>query len=82
MKLQRTTDRAVYWFYKLLELAVVICMVAMIFMVFGNAVMRYAFNSGFSVSDEMSRYCFIWLTYAGALVAMHEGEGPRRLTCG
>ena len=73
MTLQKTIDRTVHWVFKLLELVVVICMVAMIFMVFGNVVMRYAFNSGFSVSDEMSRYCFIWLTYAGAMVAMHEG---------
>ncbi|MCC9041067.1 TRAP transporter small permease subunit, partial [Neisseria gonorrhoeae] len=35
--------------------------------------LRYAFNSGISVSDEMSRYFFIWLTYIGAMLAMHEG---------
>lgn len=73
MNLQMTIDRSVYWFYKLLELLVVVCMVAMVFMVFGNVVLRYAFNSGISVSDEMSRYFFIWLTYLGALLAMHEG---------
>lgn len=60
-------------FFKLLELLVVICMVAMVIMVFGNVVLRYAFNSGISISDEMSRYCFIWLTYIGAMVAMREG---------
>lgn len=59
-------------FFKLLELLVVICMVAMVFMVFGNVVLRYGFNSGISISDEMSRYCFIWLTYIGAMVAMRE----------
>jgi TRAP-type C4-dicarboxylate transport system permease small subunit len=48
-------------------------MVAMVIMVFGNVVLRYAFNSGISISDEMSRYCFIWLTYIGAMVAMREG---------
>jgi TRAP-type C4-dicarboxylate transport system permease small subunit len=48
-------------------------MVAMVVMVFGNVVLRYGFNSGISVSDEMSRYCFIWLTYVGAMVAMREG---------
>ncbi len=60
-------------FFKLLEFLVVACMVAMVIMVFGNVVLRYAFNSGITVSDEMSRYCFIWLTYLGAMVAMHEG---------
>ena len=60
-------------FFKLLEFLVVACMVAMVIMVFGNVVLRYGFNSGISVSDEMSRYCFIWLTYIGAMIAMREG---------
>jgi TRAP-type transport system small permease protein len=60
-------------FFKLLELLVVLCLVAMVCMVFGNVVLRYAFNSGILVSEELSRYCFIWLTYLGAMVAMREG---------
>ena len=60
-------------FFKLLEFLVVVCLVAMVVMVFGNVVLRYGFNSGISISDEMSRYCFIWLTYLGAMVAMREG---------
>jgi TRAP-type transport system small permease protein len=60
-------------FFKLLEHAVVLCLFAMVVMVFGNVVMRYVFNSGIQVSEEMSRYCFIWLTYLGAMVAMREG---------
>jgi TRAP-type C4-dicarboxylate transport system permease small subunit len=70
---QQAVDRSIYWFYKFLELLVVVCMVAMVIMVFGNVILRYAFNSGISVSDEMSRYFFIWLTYIGAMLAMHEG---------
>jgi TRAP-type transport system small permease protein len=70
---QKAVDTSIYWFYKLLELLVVVCMVSMVIMVFGNVVLRYAFNSGISVSDEMSRYFFIWLTYIGAMLAMHEG---------
>ena len=60
-------------FFRLLEFLIVACLVAMVVMVFGNVVLRYAFNSGITVSDEMSRYCFIWLTYIGAMVAMREG---------
>lgn len=60
-------------FFKALELLIVGFMVAMVVMVFGNVVLRYGFNSGITVSDEMSRYCFIWLTYVGAMVAMREG---------
>ena len=59
--------------FKLLELIVVVCLAAMVVMVFGNVVMRYAFNSGILISEEMSRYCFIWLTYIGAMIAMREG---------
>ena len=59
-------------FFKFLEFLVVVCLVAMVVMVFGNVVLRYGFNSGISISDEMSRYCFIWLTYIGAMVAMRD----------
>ncbi len=58
--------------FKLMEIFIVLCMVAMVVMVFGNVVLRYGFNSGIDISDEMSRYCFIWLTYVGAMVAMRE----------
>ncbi len=63
----------IHGFFKLLELLIVLAMVAMVVMVFGNVVLRYGFNSGITISDEMSRYCFIWLTYIGAMVAMREG---------
>jgi TRAP-type transport system small permease protein len=65
-------QKAIDLFFKLLELLVVVALVAMVIMVFGNVVLRYAFNSGILVSEEMSRYCFIWLTYIGAMIAMRE----------
>jgi TRAP-type transport system small permease protein len=71
--LQNSVERTINWFFKFLELLIVVAMVAMVVMVFGNVVLRYGFNSGITVSDEMSRYCFIWLTYIGAMVAMREG---------
>lgn len=60
------------WYFRALELLIVVAMVAMVFMVFGNVVLRYGFNSGIDISEEMSRYCFIWLTYIGAMVAMRD----------
>lgn len=66
-------QKSIDLFFKLLELLIVVAMVAMVIMVFGNVVLRYGFNSGIDISDEMSRYCFIWLTYIGAMVAMREG---------
>lgn len=65
-------QKSAHFFFKLLELLIVVCMVAMVIMVFGNVVLRYGFNTGIDVSDEMSRYCFVWLTYIGAMVAMRE----------
>ncbi len=65
-------QRLIDLFFKLLELLVVMALVAMVVMVFGNVVLRYGFNSGITISDEMSRYCFIWLTYIGAMIAMRE----------
>jgi TRAP-type C4-dicarboxylate transport system permease small subunit len=67
-------QKAIALFFKLLEFLVVAALVAMVIMVFGNVVLRYAFNSGILVSEEMSRYCFIWLTYIGAMIAMRERE--------
>ena len=66
-------QRLIDLFFKFLELLVVLCLFAMVVMVFGNVIMRYAFNSGIQVSEEMSRYAFIWLTYLGAMIAMREG---------
>jgi TRAP-type C4-dicarboxylate transport system permease small subunit len=44
----------------------------MVVLVFGNVVLRYAFNSGIAVSEEVSRWLFVWLTFLGAVVALHE----------
>ena len=70
--MQKTIDSTIHWFFKGLEFLIVLCLLAMVIMVFGNVVLRYGFNSGITISDEMSRYCFIWLTYIGAMVAMRE----------
>jgi TRAP-type C4-dicarboxylate transport system permease small subunit len=42
----------------------------MVVLVFGNVVLRYAFNSGFTISEELSRWLFVWLTFLGAVVAV------------
>ena len=61
------------WPFTVLKTFAACCLIAMIVMVFGNVVLRYAFNSGITISDEMSRYCFVWLTYIGAMVAIFRG---------
>lgn len=47
-------------------------LLAMVIMVFGNVVLRYVFNSGITVSEELSRWAFVWLTFLGAIVALKE----------
>jgi TRAP-type transport system small permease protein len=44
----------------------------MVVLVFGNVVLRYAFNSGIVFSEEVSRFVFMWLTLIGALVVMKD----------
>lgn len=59
-------------FYKFLGLVMVLLLAAMVFMVFGNVMLRYGFNSGILVSEELSRFCFVWLTFVGAVLTFHE----------
>jgi TRAP-type C4-dicarboxylate transport system permease small subunit len=44
----------------------------MVVLVFTNVVLRYALNSGVAVSEELSRWLFVWLTFLGGIVALHE----------
>lgn len=45
----------------------------MILMVFGNVVLRYGFDSGIMVSEEVSRMIFVWLTFGGAFLVAKDG---------
>lgn len=57
---------------RLLAWLMVISLVLMVVMVFGNVVMRYAFNSGLTLSEELSRWLFVWMTFLGAVVALND----------
>jgi TRAP-type transport system small permease protein len=59
--------------FKAVEFVLAGLLLGMVVMVFGNVVLRYAFNSGITVSEELSRFFFVWLTFIGAIVAMHDG---------
>jgi TRAP-type transport system small permease protein len=65
-------DKAAAAYCKLLESLLVALMAAMVVMVFGNVVLRYGFNSGITVSEELSRWAFVWMTFLGAIVAIKE----------
>ena len=43
-------------------------------MVFINVVLRYGFGTGIAATEELSRLLFVWMVFAGALVAYPAGE--------
>jgi TRAP-type C4-dicarboxylate transport system permease small subunit len=59
-------------YFHLLKIAITLCLAVMVVLVFGNVVLRYGFNLGITVSEEISRWLFVWLTFLGAIVAMRE----------
>ena len=57
---------------RFLEVLIALALAVMVVLVFGNVVLRYAFNSGITVSEEVSRWLFVWMTFLGAIVALKE----------
>ncbi len=55
---------------KLIGYVIAAMLALMVALVFGNVFMRYALNSGFTLSEELSRWLFVWLTFLGAVVAL------------
>jgi TRAP-type C4-dicarboxylate transport system permease small subunit len=51
---------------------IVVAMALMVVMVFSNVVLRYIFNSGITASEELARFCFLWLIFVGSVVVMRE----------
>lgn len=57
---------------KLLDALIALLLLGMVVLVFGNVLLRYGFNSGITVSEELSRWMFVWLCFLGAVVAVKE----------
>lgn len=55
-----------------LDALLALLMLGMVVLVFGNVVLRYGFNSGITVSEEVSRWLFIWMTFLGAIVLLKD----------
>lgn len=66
-------QRALDGLFKGIEALLAALLLGMVLMVFGNVVLRYVFNSGLVMSEELSRFFFVWLTFIGAIVAMRDG---------
>jgi len=63
-------DRYLRRYCRLLELIMAGCMTAMVVLVFGNVVLRYVFSTGLIISEELSRWLFVWLTFLGGVVGL------------
>ncbi|WP_457090697.1 TRAP transporter small permease [Microvirga sp. P5_D2] len=59
-------------FFRGLEGLMVLLLAGMVVMVFGNVVLRYLFDTGIDISEELSRIFFVWLTFIGAVVVGRE----------
>lgn len=65
-------DRVLRGYTRALDMLGGLFLAVMVVLVFGNVVLRYAFNSGLTMSAEVSRWLFVWLTFMGAVVALRE----------
>ena len=59
---------------KAIEYLIAAFMAGMVVLVFGNVTLRYGFNSGITLSEELSRWLFVWMTFLGAIVALRSHE--------
>jgi TRAP-type C4-dicarboxylate transport system permease small subunit len=56
-----------------IENLLILGLVGMVALVFGNVVMRYIFDSGIILAEEVARFVFVWLTFGGAFLVAREG---------
>ena len=64
--------RLVDGYFHVLRALIALCLLLMVVLVFGNVVLRYVFNTGITLSEELSRWLFVYLVFLGAIVAMRE----------
>jgi len=62
--------KLVHAWLRLLRVLIATCLALMVVLVFGNVVLRYVFNTGLTLSEELSRWLFVW--FMGAIIALRE----------
>lgn len=72
MRLANRADWALQKICSGIEALIAFGLGLMVLLVFSNVVLRYGFNSGIMLSEEVSRWLFIWCTLLGAVVALRE----------
>lgn len=66
--------RILDYYCRALKVCAVGLLAIMVALVFANVVLRYAFNSGITVSEELSRWLFVWLTFLASIYALRENQ--------
>lgn len=66
-KLARSFDRITDWLMAAL-------LAFMVIVVFSSVVLRYAFGTGWTGAEELSRLAFVWLVFVGVASSMRRGE--------
>ena len=61
-------------FEKIEKFVSCVCVSVMAILVFANAVSRFAFKHSMAVSDEMSTYLFVLMSFMGTAVAARRDE--------
>lgn len=64
----------VHFVRKTIETLCVALLCAMSVLVFLNVVLRYGFNSSINLTEEVSRYLFVWLVFLGAVLAFNDNQ--------
>lgn len=72
--LRQRLDRVSWLTERVLTFLIVLALVCMMALVFTNVVLRYGFNSGVSVSVELSRFLFVWVTFLGTTICLMRNE--------
>lgn len=65
-------QKFINFYCQALSVLMVFSLALMVLMVFGNVVLRYGFNFSITISEELSRWLFVWMIFLGGVVALNE----------
>lgn len=57
---------------KIIHWVMGLCLFLMLMLIFVNVVLRYGFNSGITISNEIARITFVWLIFLGSILAFRD----------
>ncbi|MCX7788004.1 MAG: TRAP transporter small permease [Spirochaetes bacterium] len=60
-------------FENILKATIIGILFCMVILVFSNVIARYFFHSAITWADKIARFLFIWLTFLGTALALHQG---------